>query len=324
MAEDDIHHGGNVSMVWYALATCRNGNAKRSGLAIENAVLDLEEAFAAVYPGRDVPSAVNDLTSIIAEWQTFEPLLEDIAPKAVDLMKAGKLSGRDRGDVALAPPIVPHQLFAAAANYIEHANEMGTKLAAKVESNPFIFIKAATSVVGHEDQVLIPEMSKMVDWEVELGVVIGKAGKNIPVERALDVVAGYTIVNDVSARDLNLRDDFPFKFDWFQGKSFDTFAPIGPWIVPRSCIADPQDLRMSLTVNDKKMQDATTAEMIFTAAEQISYLSKILTLCPGDVIATGTPTGVGMAHGVFLKPGDTMVASIQGIGELANPIAAAE
>lgn len=311
-------------MVWYALGSCKNGNEHRAGLVLENTVLDLGQAFSAAYPDLSVPPALADLSLIIADWEQLESLLDGLADKVAGLVTTGKISGRKLRDVALAPPIVPRQLFAAAANFVEHANEMGTKLAEKAESNPFIFLKAATSVVGHQAQVVIPKLSEMVDWEVELGVVIGKAGKNIPLDRALDHVAGYTIVNDVSARDLNVRDDFPFKFDWFQGKSFDTFAPIGPWIVPRSCIADPQNLKMSLTVNGETMQDATTGEMIFTAAEQISYLSQILTLRPGDVIATGTPTGVGMARGVFLKPGDTMVASIQDIGDLANSLVAEE
>ena len=124
------------------------------------------------------------------------------------------------------------------------------------------------------------------------------------------------------ARDLTRRSDFPFKFDWFQGKSFDTFAPLGPWIVPAAEIADPQQLRLGLDVNGEAMQDGSSAEMIFTVAEQISYLSHMLTLEPGDVIATGTPTGVGASRGVFLQPGDVMCATIESIGELQNPVAA--
>ena len=192
----------------------------------------------------------------------------------------------------------------------------------KAESNPYIFIKASTAVVGPGDNVVIPTQTAKADWEVELAAVIGRTTRRISVEDALDCVVGYTIVNDVSARDLTRRDDFPFKFDWFQGKSFDTFAPLGPWIVPASEISDPQQLWLRLDVNDKRMQDGSSAEMIFSVSEQISYLSHMLTLEPGDVIATGTPTGVGASRGVFLKPGDVMRASIENVGELWNPVVA--
>ena len=123
-------------------------------------------------------------------------------------------------------------------------------------------------------------------------------------------VAGYTIINDISARDLNVRDDYPFRMDWFQGKCFDTFAPLGPWLVPAACIDDPYALNMRLTVNGTPMQEERTGAMIFDIGEQIEYLSSVLTLQPGDVIATGTPTGVGMSRGVFLAPGDVMEAAI--------------
>ena len=144
-----------------------------------------------------------------------------------------------------------------------------------------------------------------------------------PDER-LGASAGYTVINDVTARDLNVRDDYPFKTDWFQGKCFDTFAPLGPWFVPTSCIDDPYALDMRLSVNGELMQEETTGAMIFDIGEQIEYLSSVLTLKPGDVIATGTPTGVGMSRGVYLKPGDVMDASISSIGSLSNPVAAEE
>jgi 2-keto-4-pentenoate hydratase/2-oxohepta-3-ene-1,7-dioic acid hydratase in catechol pathway len=199
---------------------------------------------------------------------------------------------------------------------------MGTVLAAKSDSNPYMFIKPDTALIGHNDTVIMPAASAQVDWEIELAAVIGREARHVPVTEALDYVAGYSVVNDVSARDLNVRDDFPFKMDWFQGKCFDTFAPLGPWFVPSSCIEDPHDLRMELAVNGEVMQDSSTGAMIFDIPEQIAYLSSILTLKPGDVLATGTPTGVGMARGVYLKPGDVMTASIESIGTLRNPVAA--
>jgi 2-keto-4-pentenoate hydratase/2-oxohepta-3-ene-1,7-dioic acid hydratase in catechol pathway len=160
----------------------------------------------------------------------------------------------------------------------------------------------------------------MLDWEVELGAVIGRRCRHLSVDEAMDVIAGYTIVNDVSARDLNMRDDFPFKFDWFRGKSYDTFGPMGPWIVPASCFGNPHDVRLTLKVNDEVMQDGNTNQMIFNIAEQIAYLSNVLTLEPGDVIATGTPDGVGMGRGVYLKGGDVMIASVERIGSLTNRV----
>jgi 2,4-diketo-3-deoxy-L-fuconate hydrolase len=185
-----------------------------------------------------------------------------------------------------------------------------------------MFMKAETSVVPTLANVVIPPHAERVDWEVELAVVIGRTGRHIAKEDAYDYIAGYTILNDVSARDLNRRTDYPFKHDWFRGKSFDTFGPLGPWFVPRACIAEPQNLRMRLAVNGEMMQDGNTSGMIFNIAEQIEYLSTILTLQPGDLIATGTPTGVGMGRGIYLKAGDVMVASIDGIGSIENPLVA--
>jgi 2-keto-4-pentenoate hydratase/2-oxohepta-3-ene-1,7-dioic acid hydratase in catechol pathway len=199
---------------------------------------------------------------------------------------------------------------------------MGTVLAAKAQSKPYMFLKLQDTVIGPEDEIVKPPETEKLDWEVELGAVIGRQARRIGVDQALDCVAGYTVVNDVSARDLNTRSDYPFKFDWFQGKCWDSFAPLGPWITPAWLIPDPQALSLRLSVNGKVMQEDTTAHMIWTVREQISYLSQILTLRPGDVIATGTPTGVGMAHGVFLQHGDVVEAEVGGIGVLRNRVAA--
>jgi 2-keto-4-pentenoate hydratase/2-oxohepta-3-ene-1,7-dioic acid hydratase in catechol pathway len=179
-------------------------------------------------------------------------------------------------------------------------------------------------VIGPGDLIRKPPETEKLDWEIELAAVIGRPGRRIAVEGALDHVAGYAIVNDISARDLNVRGDYPFKFDWFQGKCHDTFAPFGPWIVPAWSITDPQALDMHLTVNGQDMQKDNTRNMIWSLREQIAYLSTIVRLEAGDVIATGTPTGVGMGRGIFLKPGDVVSASIAGIGTLTNTVAAEE
>lgn len=191
-----------------------------------------------------------------------------------------------------------------------------------MESEPYIFLKTIESVVGPGDTVVVPPQVSRPDWEVELGVVLGKPGKNVVVDAAHDLIAGYTIVNDVSARDRTRRTDFPFSHDWFRGKSFDSFTPLGPVFVPRDCLGDPHDIRLGLRVNGEAMQDGNTSEMIFNIYEQIAYLSTILELRAGDLIASGTPAGVGMGRGVFLKDGDVMDAWVEGVGELRNPVAA--
>ncbi len=175
-------------------------------------------------------------------------------------------------------------------------------------------------------ELRIPHVAKKVDWEAELGVVIGRYGRNMTQANARDIVAGYTICNDVSARDLGRRgEEWPdFVTDWLGHKTFETSAPIGPWIIPVSAIPDPYKLKIDLWVNDTHMQDAEAGMMVFNIEEQIEYLSARMTLRPGDLIATGTPGGVGGGRGIFLQPGDKVRITIGGIGELVNPVAKGE
>ena len=194
-------------------------------------------------------------------------------------------------------------------NYSDHAAETG----AEIPEHPILFMKATSAVVGPNDDVVLPRGSKKTDWEVELGVVVGKAAKYVSVGDALGHVAGYCIVNDVSERHFQTR----ISGQWTKGKSCDTFGPTGPWLVTRDEIADPQNLSMSLDVNGRRMQTGGTSTMIFTVAEIISHLSHLFTLHPGDVISTGTPPGVGMGmkpEPVFLKAGDVMELNIEGLG----------
>ncbi|RJF96415.1 FAA hydrolase family protein [Sphingomonas cavernae] len=258
---------------------------------------------------------IGSVDILVRDWEGVKDELATLAAWA---------RGAQLDPVAATPlaPFAPHRVFGAASNYIEHAEEMATKLAAKADSMPYIFLKTVDSVIGPDDTVFLPPESKKVDWEVELGVVIGRAGRRIPVEQAHAHIAGYVIVNDISARDMTRRSDFPFSHDWFRGKSFDSFTPMGPWFVPAECIDDLHDLKLTLSVNGEVMQDGNSGEMIFNTYEQIAYLSMLLTLKPGDVIATGTPAGVGMGRGIFLKDGDQMVATVEGIGTLANPVRA--
>jgi 2-keto-4-pentenoate hydratase/2-oxohepta-3-ene-1,7-dioic acid hydratase in catechol pathway len=193
-------------------------------------------------------------------------------------------------------------------NYADHAAESGMEL----PQEPVIFFKATSAIMGPDDTVEIPRSSVKTDWEVELGVVIGKHTKYVSVEDALDHVAGYCVINDLSERDFQLHRSG----QWVKGKSADTFGPIGPWLVTRDEIPDPQNLPMYLEVNGHRYQDGSTRTMHFDVATVISHLSQFMSLQPGDVISTGTPPGVGMGQDpqTYLKPGDRMELGIEGLG----------
>jgi 2,4-diketo-3-deoxy-L-fuconate hydrolase len=308
-------------LIWYALASYDNGHGPRPALVLDNLLYDA--AAAARAAGLDAHPLLQGTQHAIEQWTHSAAAMGALAQQAQALAASGALKPLAAQSYRLCAPYRPGRIFGAASNYYEHAKEMGTKLAPRSESAPYCFMKADTSVIATEEDVVKPAETQKLDWEVELGVVIGRECRHVSVEQAYDVIAGYTVFNDISARDLNRRSDYPFTHDWFRGKSYDTFGPLGPWVVPRDCIDAPQDLRMRLSVNDEMMQDDTTAGMIFNIAEQIAYLSAMLTLKPGDLIATGTPTGVGMGRGVFLKPGDVMIASIDRIGSLRNRVVAA-
>ncbi|HVX05829.1 MAG TPA: fumarylacetoacetate hydrolase family protein [Rhodanobacteraceae bacterium] len=209
------------------------------------------------------------------------------------------------------------KIICVGLNYADHAAESGQP----VPQQPVIFMKATSAIVGAFDDVVIPSGSEKTDWEVELGVVIGDVARNVPRETALDHVAGYLVVNDVSER--------AFQFDhggqWVKGKSCDTFAPLGPWLVTRDEIPDPQDLALWLSVNGHRYQDGNTRTMIFDVATLVSHISRYMTLEPGDVISTGTPPGVGLGQKppVYLKPGDVMELGIAGLGTQRQRVAAA-
>ncbi|WP_321909469.1 MULTISPECIES: fumarylacetoacetate hydrolase family protein [unclassified Paraburkholderia] len=195
-------------------------------------------------------------------------------------------------------------------NYSDHAAESNMP----VPKEPVLFLKATSSVTGPNDDVLIPPGAKKVDWEVELGVVIGEEARNVPRERALDYVAGYCVVNDVSEREWQIERGG----QWDKGKGYDTFAPLGPWLVTRDEVADPQALDMWLEVDGKRYQNGNTRTMIFDVATLVSYISQFMSLQPGDVISTGTPPGVGMGQKpepIYLRAGQTMRLGASGLGE---------
>jgi 2-keto-4-pentenoate hydratase/2-oxohepta-3-ene-1,7-dioic acid hydratase in catechol pathway len=207
----------------------------------------------------------------------------------------------------------PGKIVCVGLNYRDHAAEGGMDL----PKAPLLFAKWANTLIGDGDAIVLPRESKQVDYEAELGVVIGAKAKHVSEADALDHVAGYICVNDVSARDLQFADG-----QWTRGKSPDTFCPVGPRLVPREEIADPQALAIRCLVNGEALQDSSTAQMIFSVAEIIAYTSRTITLEPGDLIATGTPAGVGIFRDpkVLLADGDEVVVEIEGVGTLTNPV----
>ena len=227
----------------------------------------------------------------------------------------GRIGAQAIEEVQLLAPIPrPLKIIGIGVNYHGHAKETGRDL----PEAPILFSKPPTAIVGPGANIVIPNGASKVDYEVELGVVIGKSARNVPVDDADDYIGGYTVFNDVSARDYQFRDG-----QWFRGKSFDTFAPMGPCLTLPDQIPDPQDLKLQLRLNGEVRQNSSTADMIFSVAELIADISQVMTLEPGDVIATGTPEGVGHVtkpKPIYLKPGDVVEAEIAGIGILRNPV----
>ena len=249
---------------------------------------------------------IRDLSSIVPDinGMSLFTRLDDI--KAADINALPLVEGNPRlgacvGDVG--------KFMCIGLNYSDHAAETG----AAIPEHPILFMKASSAIVGANDTVMLPRGSTHTDWEVELGVVIGKPCKYVSVEQALDYVAGYFVSNDVSERHYQTQ----LTGQWTKGKSCDTFGPIGPWLVTADEVPDPQNLKLGLNVNGNVMQNGHTSKMIFTVAECISHLSQLFTLHPGDVISTGTPPGVGMGikpEPVYLKEGDVMDVWIEGLG----------
>lgn len=312
--------------MWHAIATYENKSDQggaRLALVVDQRLYDAAQLIEAGALEEGNARPAPDLGSLLQDWDTSAALLERMAHAVPSLLAGGRIAPLAPASYRLCVPYTPGRIFGAASNFYEHAREMGTELAPRPESTPFCFMKAETSVTATGTDVVMPAETRKLDWEVELGVVIGRTCRNVRVEDAYDCIAGYTVFNDVTARDLNRRSDYPFKHDWFRGKSHDTFGPMGPWLVPRSCIDAPQRLRLQLSVNGETMQDDTAEAMIFSIAEQIAYLSGMLTLKPGDLLATGTPAGVGMGRDLYLKPGDEMIATIERIGSIRNRVVAA-
>jgi len=249
---------------------------------------------------RDLSAHVADITGATLGDDSIAKL-RALDPATLPAVEGNPRMGACVGDIG--------KFMCIGLNYADHAAETG----ADIPEHPILFMKANSAITGPNDDVVMPRGSATTDWEVELGVVIGKAAKYVSEEEALDYVAGYCLCNDVSERHFQTS----LTGQWTKGKSCDTFGPTGPWLVTRDEVEDPQNLDMWLDVNGKRMQTGNTKTMIFAVAQVISHLSQLFTLHPGDVISTGTPPGVGMGmkpEPVYLKDGDVMELSIQGLG----------
>jgi len=308
----------------YKLLSYRAGQAARAGVLIGDTVYDAAKVTGV--------AAHSSVLGVLEDWSRAGRLLAQAAKR----IASGK--GRAKGVPLkrarlLAPVLYPGAIYCAGANYTDHMAEMARAQGQPpgptmkgLGEKPWHFVKTSkSSVVGPGARIKLPVYSQMVDWEVELAAVIGKVARDVPVARALAYVAGYTIADDLSARDVMRRDknpaSSPFHFDWLSQKCFDGSCPLGPWIVPAGDIADPQKLGLKLWVNATLMQDSNTSRMIFDTAEQIAMLSSRVTLQPGDLVLTGTPAGVGMPRRLFLKAGDTVKLWIESIGELSHTMA---
>lgn len=307
-------------MANYKLVTYEAAKGPRSGVVVEEEVFEVAELA-----GR---SSYVTMPDVMNDWEAAQALLDMAVAKA----KEDKIRGIPlRQARLLAPVLYPSAIFCSGANYLDHMQEMAAIQKIDPEPDPrsmglkpWHFLKASRTVVGTQSTIFLPEYSKMVDWEAELAVVIGRPAKEVPVDKALDYVAGYTVANDLSARDSATRPQVsptsPFKYDWVSHKNFDGSCPIGPWIVPAGEIANPQNLGIKLWVNEVLKQDSHTSKMIFSVVDQIAHLSTRITLHPGDLILTGTPSGVGLARQEFLKSGDVVRVWIEGIGTLSNTL----
>ena len=251
---------------------------------------------------RKLPSSFNELLAVL--------------PTLGSRLESTSVTRLDSADLRFLPCVPePQKIICIGLNYADHAAESG----AEIPSEPVVFCKFATALRGDGDEIVLPSASNAVDYEAELVVVIGKEAKHVSEDEAMQYVAGYTCGHDVSARDWQKHKPGG---QWLCGKSFDSFAPIGPWFVTADEVLDPHHLRIQLRLNGKTMQDSSTSQLIFGIPQLIAYLSQVCTLLPGDLLFTGTPPGVGAARNppVFLQHGDVAEVEIDGLGVLRNPV----
>ena len=271
-------------------------------------------------PGREKPGVLDQTGQV----RDLSGVLPDITGQALAPPRLDRLRKVDPetlplavGSERIAPCVAEvSKVVCIGLNYSDHAEETGKP----IPEEPILFTKATSSISGPDDDVVLPKGSQKGDWEVELGLVIGRRAQYVAEADWADYVAGYCVVNDVSERAFQIERGG----QWVKGKSADTFCPLGPWLVTADEVADPQRLCLRAELSGELMQNGTTADMIFNCAQLVSYVSQFMTLLPGDVIATGTPAGVGFARGRFLRPGDTLRLSVEGLGQQHQRVVAFE
>ncbi len=299
------------------------GVASFAGIVLgDDDVINLKAA-----PNSVALTSTDSIDGLLEDWDANFAVLQKICET---LQKEGRPGAVKLASLRALPPVRrPGKMFYAAQNFQEHVDEMlragmtpkeGSKFTGeKSTSEPYLFLKAPSTLCGANDDIAIPAGLKKIDWEAEIALVIGKPGKRIKAESALDHVAGWMTTNDVSARDLQIRADRPgLRSDWLNGKSHDNFAPTGPFLVPRAFVPDHKNLFIRLTVNGEIKQNGNTSQFIFTPEEQIEYASNILSLDSGDFFSCGTCGGVGQGTNTFLKVGDVMETEIEGLGKMRN------
>jgi 2-keto-4-pentenoate hydratase/2-oxohepta-3-ene-1,7-dioic acid hydratase in catechol pathway len=336
----------------FKLGTFEQNGRTFVGIVLKDSVvIDFAQASAALKTPPSKAAPPSDMKDLIVGYDAgVRARISEILSNTKPLEGTGRPAFvHDLKSVRTLPPIVyPTTMLNVAVNYRAHGAEMaggaqkagapapgdalpGTTSAPGIWErkaddkrwNPYMFMKSPAAVIANGEAIRLPVGRQQIDWECELGVVVGRAADHVPIDRAGDYIFGYTLENDVSDR--GGRGDTRHGSDWVIGKNHDTFAPMGPFIVPKEFVSNPQNLPVKFTLNGQVMQDANTSLMIHTVFEQVSYASNIITLRPGDVIATGSPAGVGSARNppIFFKAGDTSVCTYEGIGTLTNPIVAA-
>jgi 2-keto-4-pentenoate hydratase/2-oxohepta-3-ene-1,7-dioic acid hydratase in catechol pathway len=299
-------------------------------IVLGNDVVDLARAHDRYRASgrRDALTSTAGLLELLQSWDANFAVLQEMV--AFLDQEGWEAEAADLAGLRpLAPVLRPGKMFYAAQNFQEHVDEMiragmspatGPKFTGeKSTTRPYLFLKAPSCLAGANDDIEIPLGMQKIDWEAEIALAIGKRGKRVKAERALDHVAGFMTTNDVSCRDLQIRADRPaLRSDWLGGKSHDNFAPMGPFLVPRAFVADHMNLFIRLSVNGEIKQDGNTSQFIFTPKEQIEYASGILSLEPGDIFSCGTCGGVGQGANIFLKAGDVMETEIEGLGKMRN------
>ena len=338
----------------FKLGTFQRDNRTFVGIVRDSAVIDLTAADAAI-PGRS-GAAPTDMKDVISRYETGLRDRIYAIVKSVAAASARPAYVYDLASLKILPPVMPGTILNAAVNYRAHGEEMarrdggtspglggagrgaappagtatpGTRSAPGIWErraddtrwNPYLFLKATSAVIAEGEAIRIPAGRTQIDWECELGIVIGRTASRVPIAQAVNYVFGYTLEHDVSDRE-GRGDDRYGSSDWLIAKSHDTFAPLGPFITPKEFVPDPQKLPVKFTLNGQLMQDSNTSYMIHTVFELLSYGSNIMTLRPGDVVATGTPDGVGSARTppIFLKAGDRTVCTYEGVGTLTNRV----